>query len=251
MRHSAPFAPRSPTVLLLSFMPAAPVGAGGYVALRRPALAIDRSQPRRALAGRRRQSRRGRYEYYFGATGGGIWKTTDAGADAGGPCPTRQIKTSSVGAHPDRRRRIPTSCTSGWGRRSCAATSSRATASTRRPTPARRGRTWASRRPRRSRASASIRRIPTSCTSPRSAIPMAPNPERGVFRSKDGGKAWERVLFRDDKTGAVDLVMDPKNPDVLYADALGGVPHAALALERRPRQRPVQERPTAARRGPS
>ena len=47
--------------------------------------------------------------------------------------------------------------------------------------------------------------------------PYGPNPERGVFRSKDGGKAWERVLFRDDKTGAVDLVIDPKNPDVLYA----------------------------------
>jgi hypothetical protein len=38
-----------------------------------------------------------------------------------------------------------------------------------------------------------------------------------VFRSKDGGKTWQRVLFRDDKTGAVDLAMDPKNPDVLYA----------------------------------
>jgi photosystem II stability/assembly factor-like uncharacterized protein len=38
-----------------------------------------------------------------------------------------------------------------------------------------------------------------------------------VFRSNDGGKTWERVLFRDEKSGAVDLVMDPKNPDVLYA----------------------------------
>ena len=47
--------------------------------------------------------------------------------------------------------------------------------------------------------------------------PYGPNPERGVFRTKDGGKTWERVLFRDEKTGAVDLVMDPKNPDVLYA----------------------------------
>jgi photosystem II stability/assembly factor-like uncharacterized protein len=47
--------------------------------------------------------------------------------------------------------------------------------------------------------------------------PYGPNSERGVFRSKDGGKTWERVLFRDDKTGAVDLVMDPKNPDILYA----------------------------------
>ena len=42
-------------------------------------------------------------------------------------------------------------------------------------------------------------------------------PNAACSASKDGGKAWERVLFRDDKTGAVDLVMDPKNPDVLYA----------------------------------
>jgi photosystem II stability/assembly factor-like uncharacterized protein len=45
----------------------------------------------------------------------------------------------------------------------------------------------------------------------------APNPERGVFRSKDGGKTWEKVLFRNDSTGVVDLVMDPANPNVLYA----------------------------------
>ena len=44
-----------------------------------------------------------------------------------------------------------------------------------------------------------------------------PNPERGIFRSKDGGKSWDKVLFRDDSTGAVDLVMDPNNPNVLYA----------------------------------
>jgi photosystem II stability/assembly factor-like uncharacterized protein len=47
--------------------------------------------------------------------------------------------------------------------------------------------------------------------------PSAPNDERGVFRSKDGGKTWQRILFRDDQTGAVDLVIDRNNPDVLYA----------------------------------
>ncbi len=41
--------------------------------------------------------------------------------------------------------------------------------------------------------------------------------ERGVFRTRDAGKTWERVLFANEDTGAVDLVMDPKNPDVLYA----------------------------------
>jgi photosystem II stability/assembly factor-like uncharacterized protein len=44
-----------------------------------------------------------------------------------------------------------------------------------------------------------------------------PNTERGVFRSSDGGKTWEKVLYRDDKTGAIDLTFDPHNPNVLYA----------------------------------
>jgi photosystem II stability/assembly factor-like uncharacterized protein len=47
--------------------------------------------------------------------------------------------------------------------------------------------------------------------------PFAPNPERGVFRSKDGGKTWERVLFVSDKTGAVDLEFAPDNPSEIYA----------------------------------
>ncbi|NIT96124.1 MAG: glycosyl hydrolase, partial [Actinobacteria bacterium] len=44
-----------------------------------------------------------------------------------------------------------------------------------------------------------------------------PNPERGVYKTTDGGESWERVLFVDDTTGFVDLKMDPSNPDVLYA----------------------------------
>jgi photosystem II stability/assembly factor-like uncharacterized protein len=44
-----------------------------------------------------------------------------------------------------------------------------------------------------------------------------PNPERGVFRSRDGGRTWKRVLYRDDNTGAIDLAFDPSNPEVLFA----------------------------------
>jgi photosystem II stability/assembly factor-like uncharacterized protein len=43
------------------------------------------------------------------------------------------------------------------------------------------------------------------------------NPERGVFKTTDGGKTWKKVLYKDEHTGAIDLVMDPKNPEVLYA----------------------------------
>jgi photosystem II stability/assembly factor-like uncharacterized protein len=46
-----------------------------------------------------------------------------------------------------------------------------------------------------------------------------PNPDRGVYRSKDGGKSWEKVLYVNERTGFIDLAIDPKNPDVIYAAA--------------------------------
>src|SRR5215210_2085160 len=46
---------------------------------------------------------------------------------------------------------------------------------------------------------------------------FGPNPERGVFRTTDGGKTWRKVLFVDDDTGAVDLAADPGAPDTLFA----------------------------------
>ncbi len=48
--------------------------------------------------------------------------------------------------------------------------------------------------------------------------PYGPNSERGVFRSTDGGESWQRILHKDDDTGATDLAFDPKNPQTLYAD---------------------------------
>src|SRR5438874_8668165 len=45
----------------------------------------------------------------------------------------------------------------------------------------------------------------------------APNEWRGVFRSNDGGKTWQKVLYKDNKTGAIDLVFDPNNPHILFA----------------------------------
>lgn len=43
------------------------------------------------------------------------------------------------------------------------------------------------------------------------------SPERGVFRTHDGGKTWEKVLFVNDDTGAADLAIDPQNPSIVYA----------------------------------
>jgi photosystem II stability/assembly factor-like uncharacterized protein len=44
-----------------------------------------------------------------------------------------------------------------------------------------------------------------------------PNAERGVFRTADGGKTWQKVLFKDENTGAIDVVFDPKNSSIVYA----------------------------------
>lgn len=45
----------------------------------------------------------------------------------------------------------------------------------------------------------------------------SPNKERGVYRSTDGGTTWQKVLYVNDNAGAVDLILDPQNPDILYA----------------------------------
>ncbi len=47
--------------------------------------------------------------------------------------------------------------------------------------------------------------------------PFGPSQERGVYRTRDGGKKWERVLFKDELTGASDIAIDPNRPRVLFA----------------------------------
>jgi photosystem II stability/assembly factor-like uncharacterized protein len=48
--------------------------------------------------------------------------------------------------------------------------------------------------------------------------PYGANTERGVYRTINGGKNWERVLYKDENTGAIQVVFDPKNPNIIYAD---------------------------------
>ncbi len=49
-----------------------------------------------------------------------------------------------------------------------------------------------------------------------------PNQERGIFRTRDGGKTWEKVLYINDRTGGIDIVFDPQNPHVLFASMWEG-----------------------------
>ncbi|MBA3647363.1 MAG: glycoside hydrolase [Chitinophagales bacterium] len=48
--------------------------------------------------------------------------------------------------------------------------------------------------------------------------PYGANPERGVYLTTDGGKTWKKVLYKDENTGAIQVAIDPKNPQIIYAD---------------------------------
>lgn len=52
--------------------------------------------------------------------------------------------------------------------------------------------------------------------------PYGPNKERGIFKTTDGGKTWEHVLYIDENTGAIQVTLDPKNPEIVYADMWAG-----------------------------
>ncbi|MBK6379189.1 MAG: glycoside hydrolase [Chitinophagaceae bacterium] len=52
--------------------------------------------------------------------------------------------------------------------------------------------------------------------------PYGPNEERGVYRTTDGGKTWERVLYKDENTGAIQVTIDPNNSNIIYADMWAG-----------------------------
>jgi photosystem II stability/assembly factor-like uncharacterized protein len=154
-------------------------------------------------------------EYYFGATGGGLWKTTDGGV-TWRPVSDRSFKTSSVGAiaiaesNPDivyvgmGETQLRGNVIQGDG--------------VYKTTDG--GRTWTHVGLEKTMAIARIRVHPTNPEVVFVAAlgdPYARSKERGVFKTTDGGTSWTPVLFRDDRTGAVDLAMDAKNSDVLYA----------------------------------
>jgi len=152
--------------------------------------------------------------YYFGAVGGGVWKTNDAGrtwkpifdsqpiasigAIAVAPSDSNIIYVGSGEA--DMRSSI------SYGNGMYKSTDA--------------GKTWTHIGLRDSRQIARILVDPRDANKVFVAAlghPYGPNQERGVFHSKDGGKHWQKVLFHDENTGAIDLAFEPGNPRTIYA----------------------------------
>ncbi len=154
-------------------------------------------------------------EGYFGATGGGLWKTTDAGA-SWTPVTDGQIHSSSVGA-------VAVSETNpdlvfiGMGE-SCIRGDVMEGDGVYKSIDA--GKTWTHVAFPDARVISKIRIHPTN---PDIVFVAAfgrlsiPSEERGLYKSTDGGKTWKRTLFKDNKTGTVDISIDRKNPNVMFA----------------------------------
>ena len=154
-------------------------------------------------------------EYYFGATGGGLWKTTDGGVTWRAVA-DRFFKTSSVGAVAIAESN-PDIVYAGMGETQLRGNIIQGDGVYKTTDG---GRTWTHLGLQKTMAIARIRVHPANPDIVYVAAlgdPYAPNPERGVFKTTDGGKSWKQVLGRGDRTGAVDLSMDTKNADVLYA----------------------------------
>jgi photosystem II stability/assembly factor-like uncharacterized protein len=154
-------------------------------------------------------------EYYFGATGGGLWKTTDGGL-TWHPVTDGQVKSSSVGAVAVSQSN-PDVVYIGMGETELRGNIMQGDG-VYKSTDA--GKTWKHMGLADTQAISRIRVHPANADVVYvSALghPYGPNAERGVFRSRDGGQTWTKVLFRNLRSGAVDLCLDPKNPDVLFA----------------------------------
>jgi len=154
-------------------------------------------------------------EYYFGAVGGGLWKTLDGGL-TWKPVTDGQINSSSVGAvavsesNPD----IVYIGTGEVQFRGNIMQGDGIYKSTDA------GKTWQHVGLKNSQAIARVRIHPTNPDIVYTAVlghPYGPNEERGVFKSGDGGKTWKKVLYKGDQAGAVDLIIDVNNPETIYA----------------------------------
>jgi photosystem II stability/assembly factor-like uncharacterized protein len=154
--------------------------------------------------------------FYFGGTGGGVWKTTDGGINWEPISDGSVFGTGSVGAiglsDSD-----PNTIYVGMGESPIRGNVSHGDGVYKSTDG---GKTWKHVGLEDTRQ---ISRIRVNPKNPDIVYVAAqghvwgPNQQRGVFRSKDGGKTWDKVLYRSDKAGACDLIIDPTNPSVLYA----------------------------------
>jgi len=154
--------------------------------------------------------------FYFGGTGGGVWKTTDGGINWEPVSDGSVFGTGSVGAIG-----LSDSDTNvvyvGMGESPIRGNVSHGDG-VYKSTDA--GKTWKHIGLEDTRQISRIRVHPKNPDIVYVAAQghvWGPNADRGIFRSKDGGKTWQKVLFRSDKAGACDLVIDSTNPNVLYA----------------------------------
>jgi len=166
-----------------------------------------------AVAGVRKQPQ----TFYMGATGGGVWKTTDAGANWAN-ISDGFFETASIGAIAvaESDANVIYVGTGSAAIRSNVILGKGVYKSTDA------GKTWTHVGLRDAGQIGAIRIDPRDANTAYIAVlgqPFGANAERGVFRTKDGGKTWQKVLFINDRTGVVSLAMNPANPDELYAGA--------------------------------
>jgi photosystem II stability/assembly factor-like uncharacterized protein len=156
-----------------------------------------------------------RLTYYFGGTGGGVWKTTDGGS-RWEPMSDKDFRAGSVGAVAVAESDANV-VYAGMGEAPIRGNVSRGDG-VYKSTDA--GATWKNVGLSGTHQISRVRVHPKNPDLVYVAAQghvWAPNDERGIFRSADGGATWKKILFVDAKTGACDLAMDPVNPRILYA----------------------------------